>query len=305
MTRLVIHADDVGMCHGANRAFVELSHAGTITSGSVMVPCPWFPELAEVAAADASLDVGVHLTLNAEKAHYRWRPVSNASAASGLVDDDGYLWHRVAQVRQAAHPDAVEEEWRAQIDQALLAGIDVTHLDTHMGSALAPEWCERYVAIGVEYRLPVLITSTLALTRRTTTWPGFRRRNSRISLSRRTRPGCRFSTWCWRQTSAAQNNIRSIIELFSTRPLGTWRSVRFTRMPLARSKSSNRPRATCAPTSTNCSAVAIGTRGCRSNPSSCATCARYATPTVRTQPHERLAVSMRSANDARTKLESL
>lgn len=161
MTRLVIHADDVGMCHGANRAFVELSHAGTITSGSVMVPCPWFPELAELGAADASLDVGVHLTLNAEKAHYRWRPVSNASASSGLVDGDGYLWHRVAQVRQAAHPDAVEEEWRAQIDRALQAGIDVTHLDTHMGSALAPEWCDRYVAVGVEYRLPVLITSTL------------------------------------------------------------------------------------------------------------------------------------------------
>jgi chitin disaccharide deacetylase len=161
MTRLVIHADDVGMCHGANRAFVELSHAGTITSGSTMVPCPWFPELAEVAAANASLDVGVHLTLNAEKAHYRWRPVSNPTAASGLVDDDGYLWHRVAQVRAAAQPDAVEEEWRAQIDRALRAGIDVTHLDTHMGSALAPEWCDRYVAIGVEYRLPVLITSTL------------------------------------------------------------------------------------------------------------------------------------------------
>ncbi len=161
MTRLVIHADDVGMCHGANRAFVELSYAGTITSGSVMVPCPWFPELAEAAAADASLDVGVHLTLNAEKAHYRWRSVSNATAASGLVDDDGYLWHRVPQVRAAAHPDAVEEEWRAQIDRALRAGIDVTHLDTHMGSALAPEWCDRYVAMGVEYRLPVLITSTL------------------------------------------------------------------------------------------------------------------------------------------------
>ncbi len=62
MTRLVIHADDVGMCHGANRAFVELSHKGTITAGSVMVPCPWFPEIASAAAADPHFDVGVHLT---------------------------------------------------------------------------------------------------------------------------------------------------------------------------------------------------------------------------------------------------
>jgi len=161
MTRLVIHADDVGMCHGANQAFVELSHKGTITAGSVMVPCPWFSEIAESAAADPSLDVGVHLTLNAEKAHYRWRPLTNPSPASGLIDDDGFLWHRVAQVRATAHADAVEAEWRAQIETALAAGIDVTHLDAHMGAALAPEWCDRYIALGVDYDVPVLITRTL------------------------------------------------------------------------------------------------------------------------------------------------
>jgi chitin disaccharide deacetylase len=160
--QLVMHADDVGMCHGANTAFVELSMAGTITSGSVMVPCPWFPELAEMARGNDSLDVGVHLTLNAEKSNYRWRPVSNATQASGLIDADGYLWHDVASVRSHAHPDAVETEWRAQIDRALASGIDVTHLDAHMGSALAPEWCDRYIALGVEYRVPILLTKTLS-----------------------------------------------------------------------------------------------------------------------------------------------
>jgi hypothetical protein len=30
-----------------------------------------------------------------------------------------------------------------------------------MGSALAPEWCDRYVALGVEYGLPALISETL------------------------------------------------------------------------------------------------------------------------------------------------
>jgi chitin disaccharide deacetylase len=159
---LVLHADDVGMCHGANTAFVEFSELGTITSGSVMVPCPWFPELAELTRGNDSFDVGVHLTLNAEKSNYRWRPVSNATKASGLVDEDGYMWQDVASVRRHAHPDAVETEWRAQIDHALASGIDVTHLDAHMGSALAPEWCDRYVALGVEYRIPILLTKTLS-----------------------------------------------------------------------------------------------------------------------------------------------
>ena len=162
VTRLVIHADDVGMCHGANRAYVELSHFGTITSGSVMVPCPWFSEIAEMAANDDALDCGIHLTLNAEKAHYRWGPVSSAGPSSGLVDEHGYLWRTVAEVRRFAHPNAVEQEWRAQIDRALTAGINVTHLDAHMGSALAPEWCDRYVAVGMDYGVPVLITESLA-----------------------------------------------------------------------------------------------------------------------------------------------
>lgn len=162
MTRIVIHADDVGMCHGANAAFVELSRLGAISAGSVMVPCPWASEVAATAAGDAELDLGVHLTLNAEQQWYRWRPVSSPPASAGLTDGDGYLWRTVAQVRANAHPDAVETEWRAQIDQALAWGVDVTHLDAHMGSALAPEWCERYVALGVEYGIPPLITSTFA-----------------------------------------------------------------------------------------------------------------------------------------------
>ena len=162
MIRLVIHADDVGMCHGANQAFVELSHFGTITSGSVMVPCPWFTEIAEIASGDDSLDCGVHLTLNAEKKHYRWGPVSSAGPSSGLVDEHGFLWRTVAEVRSNAHPDAVEQEWRTQIDRALAAGINVTHLDAHMGSALAPEWCDRYVAVGIDYGVPVLICNSLA-----------------------------------------------------------------------------------------------------------------------------------------------
>ena len=158
----MIHADDVGMCHGANQAFVELSHFGTITSGSVMVPCPWFTEIAEAAAGDDTLDCGIHLTLNAEKACYRWGPVSTAGPSSGLVDEHGFFWRTVAEVRRNAHPDAVEQEWRAQIDRALAFGVNVTHLDAHMGSALAPQWCDRYVAVGIDYGVPVLITDSLA-----------------------------------------------------------------------------------------------------------------------------------------------
>ncbi len=159
--RVVIHQDDVGMCHGANVAFVELSARGTVTSGSVMVPCPGFEEIAEWAAADASLDLGVHLTLTAEKTSYRWGPISGPPRSAGLTDPSGSLWRDVASVRRHADPAAVAVELRAQVDKALAAGIDVTHLDAHMGAAIAPEFCATYLELAEDYRLPVLLTATL------------------------------------------------------------------------------------------------------------------------------------------------
>jgi predicted glycoside hydrolase/deacetylase ChbG (UPF0249 family) len=153
---VIAHADDIGMCHGANSAFAAVAGKGFITSGSVMVPCPWFREIAEMAATNAQFDLGVHLTLTSEWRHYRWRPLTGSSKSSGLVDDDGYMWRTARAARDHAHPDAVEAELRAQIDAARSAGIDATHLDCHMGTALAAEFADIYLRLGRDYRLPVL-----------------------------------------------------------------------------------------------------------------------------------------------------
>jgi chitin disaccharide deacetylase len=154
---LIPHVDDLGVCHGANRAFAELAGQGFVTTGSVMVPCPWFPEIVELAREQPELDLGVHLTLTSESRSCRWRPISTASPDSGLLDRDGYFWPDVASLRRNAERAAVEKEMRAQVEAALAAGLDVTHLDTHMGAAAAPEFVESYLALGHRYRLPVLL----------------------------------------------------------------------------------------------------------------------------------------------------
>lgn len=157
-TRVVIpHVDDVAVGHGANRAFVDLAGHGFVTTGSLMVPCPWFAEIVELAREQPALDLGVHLTLTSESRQCRWRPISTNARVSGLIDGDGYMWPDVPALRRHAHKGAVEAECRAQIEAALAAGLDVTHLDTHMGAAAAPEFAELYIALGREYRLPVLL----------------------------------------------------------------------------------------------------------------------------------------------------
>jgi chitin disaccharide deacetylase len=154
---VIFHVDDLGMCHGANEAYLSLARRGFVTCGSVMVPCPWFREIAEATAGDPSFDLGVHLTLTSEWEGYRWAPISTASRASGLIDDDGYFWRDVASLRSQLVPEAVEVELRAQIERARAAGLNPTHIDAHMAAAMLPELLGLHVQLAREYSLvPVL-----------------------------------------------------------------------------------------------------------------------------------------------------
>jgi len=151
----VVHCDDIGMCHAANVGAFEALDEGPATCGSVMVPCPWFPEAAEMASQRPGVDLGVHLVLNSEFARYRWGPVAGASAVPSLVDADGCFPQTVGEVARRARREEVEVELRAQVERALSSGIDVTHLDAHMGTALMPPFVELYARLAREFRLPV------------------------------------------------------------------------------------------------------------------------------------------------------
>lgn len=155
---LIIHADDFGMSHSVNRATIEALENRWITSASILVPCPWFPEVVRFARANPEADLGIHMAVNSEWTTFRWGPVSSKTEVPSLLDGEGYLPLIEATVVAHAKPAEVERELRAQVDKALAAGIRVTHLDSHMATLFrSPALFDVYRRVGASYKLPVLL----------------------------------------------------------------------------------------------------------------------------------------------------
>lgn len=173
---LMIHADDFGMSHSVNRATIEALEKHWITSASIMVPCPWFSEVARWAKEHPEADLGIHVTLNADWTGYRWTPVSPQPKNSSLLDADGYLPLTTEYVVAHAKMTDVETEGQAQIDKAMADGIKLSHLDTHMGTIVSsPDLLKVYIALGGKYKLPVMLlnrrTESVGITRAATIPP--------------------------------------------------------------------------------------------------------------------------------------
>ncbi len=158
----IIHTDDIGMCQASVTAFAELNAAGIISSGAVMVPCPWFSAAATYCRQHPQADMGVHLTITSEWDAFRWGPISTRDAASGLVDDEGYFYRGYPDAIERGDADAVAIEFEAQVMRAKQAGIEPTHMDSHMGTALQPKFISAYVQTAMRHKLPVMIPRDVA-----------------------------------------------------------------------------------------------------------------------------------------------
>jgi chitin disaccharide deacetylase len=156
---LIVHADDLGETHSVNAAAIKALQSGTINSASLMVPCPWFPEIADYAKSHPDADFGLHLTLTSERVFYRWGPVAPADRVPSLVDQNEYFYH---DWEDGEHINAkeVEVELRAQIERALAMGVRPTHLDSHQYRLImsGKELFNTMLGVAHEYKLPVFVT---------------------------------------------------------------------------------------------------------------------------------------------------
>jgi predicted glycoside hydrolase/deacetylase ChbG (UPF0249 family) len=151
---LIVNCDDLGSSHAANVAIHDALAKGAATSATLMAPCGAARAAAELCAQE---DVGVHLTLNSEWETAPWSPLSGAASLSTA---DARLHPTPEDTWRLASLDDVRRECRAQIDRVRSWGVDVTHLDTHMGTLLLrDDFAKVYVEIAAELGLPVRLLS--------------------------------------------------------------------------------------------------------------------------------------------------
>src|SRR6266403_865863 len=155
---LIVHADDVGMTHSVNAATIKALESGGVNSASIMVACPWFPEIAEYAKTHPEADFGLHLTLTSERVYYRWGPVAPRDKVTSLVDENGYFHHDWTAATRI-EPKEVEVELRAQIERGYAMGIRPTHLDSHQYRLYdnGKELFEVLLRIAHEKKLPFFV----------------------------------------------------------------------------------------------------------------------------------------------------
>jgi predicted glycoside hydrolase/deacetylase ChbG (UPF0249 family) len=136
---LIVHADDLAVAHSVDAASTKALETGSVSSASIMVPCPWLS--------------------TSEWALYRWGPVSPRDQVLSLVSRDGYLYPTESQAAQHASPREAEVEIRAQIERARAFGINPTHLDSHMGTLFqTKDLFQALLRVGHDYKLPVLVS---------------------------------------------------------------------------------------------------------------------------------------------------
>ncbi|NOU36757.1 MAG: ChbG/HpnK family deacetylase [Kiritimatiellaceae bacterium] len=151
----------MGLNHASNAGCQLTYMQGITTAIEVMAPCPYFMEAVSMLKGVENIELGIHLTLNAEWTNYKWRPLTHCPS---ITDANGYFFKQVWNKKEKAVSDAlndqkwdineIERELRAQIELILNHLPQTNHITLHMGFSSCGDIIETCIRkLAAEYRL--------------------------------------------------------------------------------------------------------------------------------------------------------
>jgi predicted glycoside hydrolase/deacetylase ChbG (UPF0249 family) len=153
--RLIINADDFGLCEGVNRAVARAHKDGVLTSATIMANMPDAEQAAEMAKELPGLGVGVHLNLT------QGRPLTRHAAINTLLDGDGEFACSLTKLAffMLAGPGnraAIRAELTAQIQWVIDKGLTPTHLDSHKHFHTLPHVFSIVCQLARRFEIPAI-----------------------------------------------------------------------------------------------------------------------------------------------------
>jgi predicted glycoside hydrolase/deacetylase ChbG (UPF0249 family) len=140
LKQLIINADDFGFTPDVNAGIVHAHRHGVLTSTTLMANGDAFDDAVRLARETPTLDIGGHMVL-----------IQGASVLSGKPFPEKLRDTVSAIARGQLDP---YRELRAQIEKIRGAGIELTHLDSHKHTHIAPKVFRAVVRLAHEFGIP-------------------------------------------------------------------------------------------------------------------------------------------------------
>lgn len=153
MTRLIINADDLGLCPGVNSAIFDAFKLHGLTSTTIMANMPGFQDALEKNKVLGPVPIGVHLTLT----------MGPSLSRNPLLEENGVFhkkeyWRNPELQYTEELKEAIYQEFKMQIEKVLASGIKPTHLDSHHHIYMTNKATKEIaIQLAMEYKLPLRI----------------------------------------------------------------------------------------------------------------------------------------------------
>jgi predicted glycoside hydrolase/deacetylase ChbG (UPF0249 family) len=131
--RIILNADDFGMCDDTVRATIECLENGSLTSATIMPTMPATTAAIDYARSHPQFSFGVHLTYVCDTTEH---PLSDPKDIAALCDHTTGRFLpsqtvRMMAIRGKIPVEQIERETAAQIGVLRDAGVRVSHVDSH------------------------------------------------------------------------------------------------------------------------------------------------------------------------------
>jgi len=152
--RLIITADDYGMCESVNDAIEECLAAGTVRAACVMANMPAYSAAASLRQKFPQSSFGIHWNIT------QGRPVLPGSRVPSLVNGDGSFL-KPSELRRRWWSGRVKlnelrDELRAQCDRLAEIVGPLDFWNTHQNSHVFPGLFQAFVKLGRELNIPAM-----------------------------------------------------------------------------------------------------------------------------------------------------